>query len=524
MYYWENNDDKLYMDSYWLEPGYPIFDSSQENEYIVLTSQYDILSTSTQITVSGKSGTYTYGGYDSERGENYWENSGDKLYYWGNHLEPGYNIHDSEWNEYIVLTSQYEKTEAFVSVVSGDVVQFRGNNAIYNGNCFSSTCNFNVEGNIMSLIDSNGYATATTLSSAYTFTLLFQYCTGLTSAKNFILPATTLSEGCYSAVFAGCTSLTTAPYILPATTLAFQCYSEMFSYCTSLTSAPELPATTLANRCYSNMFNYCASLTTAPELPATTLVERCYEYMFQDCTSLTTAPELPATTLANNCYYYMFQSCTSLTIAPELPATTLAGSCYWGMFHSCRSLTTAPELPATTLASQCYQYMFNNCTSLTTAPELPATTLSTYCYSNMFDYCTSLTTAPELPATTLANYCYNYMFDYCTSLTTAPSILPATTLAWGCYDGMFNKCTSLTSAPELPATTLTSNCYSFMFQSCTNLNYIKCLATNISVYGCTYNWVDDVASTGTFVKASGMSGWTIGTNGIPSGWTIQNAS
>ena len=101
--------------------------------------------------------------------------------------------------------------------------------------------------------------------------------------------------------------------ILPATTLVKFCYVHMFFNCTKLVDAPELPATTLASSCYQYMFWGCTSLTTAPELPATTLIDYCYSYMFQGCTSLTTAPELPATTLASYCYQYMFSGCTSLT-------------------------------------------------------------------------------------------------------------------------------------------------------------------------------------------------------------------
>ena len=59
-------------------------------------------------------------------------------------------------------------------------------------------------------------------------------------------------------------------------TMATYCYSNMFQGCTSLTTAPSLPATTLANYCYAGMFYGCTSLTTAPDLPATTLTERCY--------------------------------------------------------------------------------------------------------------------------------------------------------------------------------------------------------------------------------------------------------
>ena len=209
-------------------------------------------------------------------------------------------------------------------------------------------------------------------------------------------------------------------------------------------------------------------------------------------------------------------ACTTTTIPADY--------CFYNLFFKCSSLTTAPELPATTLADYCYSYMFSDCTSLTTAPQLPATTLADGCYSNMFRACTSLTTAPELPATTLASYyCYSGMFRDCTSLTTAPA-LPATTLAYGCYQDMFYKCTSLITAPELPATKLAIVCYNRMFQRCTKLNYIKCLATDISAINCTTDWVDGVAASGKFVKAASMTSWTTGVNGIPSGWTVQNAA
>ena len=292
-----------------------------------------------------------------------------------------------------------------------------------------------------------------------------------------------------------------------------------------LISASELilPATILTDFCYGEMFRNCIALTTAPALPATILTDFCYDSMFGGCSSLTAAPVLPATTLADHCYYGMFGGCSSLTAAPVLPATTLADYCYDSMFGGCSSLTAAPALPATTLAYQCYNGMFESCSSLTTAPAtLPATTLTENCYTGMFSNCSSLTTAPVLPATTLAEDCYANMFGGCSSLTAAPS-LPVTTLADGCYSEMFRNCIALTTAPSLPATTLADYCYANMFNSCTNLNYIKCFATDISASDCTINWTSDVAATGTFVKNPNMSGWISGTDGIPEGWTVQDA-
>lgn len=201
----------------------------------------------------------------------------------------------------------------------------------------------------------------------------------------------------------------------------------------------------------------------------------------------------------NYAFYRLFKDCTNIVNVSEnfLPATTLADNCYQYMFNGCKALTTAPDLPATTLAVRCYQAMFRGCTSLTTVPELPATTLADNCYNSMFEGCTSLTTAPELPATTLNAYCYSYMF-------------------YGCI--------SLTTAPELPATTLEGHCYYYMFYGCTKLNYIKMLATGISATNCLIDWVYGVASTGNFVKHPDMNSLPKGTSGIPSGWTVQNAT
>lgn len=119
---------------------------------------------------------------------------------------------------------------------------------------------------------------------------------------------------------------------------------------------------------------------------------------------------------------------------------------------------------------------------------------------------------------------YRGMFKGCSSIISASALLlPATTLADACYRDMFYGCTSLTTAPELPATTLVDYCYQDMFQGCTNLNYIKMLATDISATKCLQNWVNGVASSGTFVKNSAMTSLPTGTSGIPEGWTVQNA-
>ena len=276
---------------------------------------------------------------------------------------------------------------------------------------------------------------------------------------------------------------------------------------------------------FSCLFDYCIGILSTEnlKLPATTLAQNCYEGMFRGCSSLTTPPQLPATTLASYCYYYMFMGCTSLTTPPQLPATTLVSGCYYQMFINCTSLIRAPELPATTLAQDCYGSMFQGCTSLVEIPSiLPATTLVQSCYQSMFSGCTSLTTTPSLPATTLALFCYDSMFYGCTSLVEVPSILPATTLAQGCYGLMFYGCTSLEKAPELPAPTLVGDCYGMMFYECSKLNYIKALFTT-SPTTQTYDWVNGVAPSGTFIKSSEAT-WNVnGNNGVPANWVIYKS-
>ena len=245
----------------------------------------------------------------------------------------------------------------------------------------------------------------------------------------------------------------------------------------------------------------------------------CFTELFRNATNITDVSNLvlPAITLAKSCYYSMFSSCKSLVNAPSLPATTLAERCYQYMFSSCSSLTTAPALPATKLESYCYQYMFRGCSNLINPPELPATELKRNCYEYMFDGCESLVTAPALPATKLAESCYSNMFSNCPLLVSVPE-LPATELKRNCYYAMFSSCKSLVNAPSLPATTLAEGCYQYMLSGCSKVKSITVYAEDISAITCTNNWLNNVASSGTF-NNMGFAPFENGSSGIPDGWT-----
>lgn len=127
----------------------------------------------------------------------------------------------------------------------------------------------------------------------------------------------------------------------------------------------------------------------------------------------------------------------------------------------------------------------------------------------------------------LKNYTYTFigLFRGSSNLISAENlIMPATALTNNCYRTMFYQCSNLTTAPSLPASTLVVSCYQYMFMYCKKLSYVKCLATDISASNCTTTWLTNAASEGTFVKAASMTGWSSGASGIPSGWTVQDAS
>lgn len=172
-----------------------------------------------------------------------------------------YNLNDDGWQ--LINTNNMS-----FNLQAGDIIQFGATEAVdlqqysagrslFSGN----TLAFKVYGNIESLEygygDFTNRDTSVYLESAFTY--CFRSCSGLTDASNLVLPATSLAQRCYTAMFWGCTSLTSAPE-LPSTTLTQSCYSSMFQGCRSLTQAPELPATALESSCYAGMFSGCTSL------------------------------------------------------------------------------------------------------------------------------------------------------------------------------------------------------------------------------------------------------------------------
>jgi beta-galactosidase len=150
-----------------------------------------------------------------------------------------------------------------INVTAGDHVLFKGTSQSYavdrsNYSGFDGgTATYGISGNIMSLIYGDDFVGKKTMSGTFNFCSIFKQSKAV-SAENLVLPATTLTNYCYRAMFSKAHDMAAAP-ALPATTLAQGCYWYMFEEC-PITTAPELNATTLVKECYGNMFTGCTSL------------------------------------------------------------------------------------------------------------------------------------------------------------------------------------------------------------------------------------------------------------------------
>lgn len=159
--------------------------------------------------------------------------------------------------EYCRNEGDWRTLSGTISVRSGDIISFRGDNPSYypgsDGSNISCTAECYIYGNIMSLVSSTDYELLTSLSESNTFRGLFEDNTAIRNhpEKELLLPATTLQANCYESMFAGCTGLTRAP-VLPAERLRGSCYAFMFDGCTRLNYIKCLATELSANNCTAN--------------------------------------------------------------------------------------------------------------------------------------------------------------------------------------------------------------------------------------------------------------------------------
>ena len=367
---------------------------------------------------------------------------------------------------------------------------------------FSSTGNFRVCGNVMSILHGDDFVANSQIITGQTpLSCLFYRCTKLISSQDLVLPALDLTG-------------------------TERAYYFMFGQCTSLTETPKLPATVLgSNGSYWGMFYQCTSLTKAPKLPAMTLGTHCYKLMFAGCTSLTKAPKLPATSSATYCYREMFSNCASLVNCPKINLTSIPAEGCMGMFSNCTKLANVPVMTLNATASISCQHMFYGCKALVDASNitLRASASATSGFYSIFQNCSNLEVSPlsVTTPTTLPTECFYQMFYNCAKLRTCfPEISSAQLNSRSCYN-MFYGCAALTTAPRICAQVLGENsCYA-MFSGCTSLNHIELLTKHIDDGSVLNMWTLDVSNTGTFVQNSEADWFISGPSGIPYGWTIN---
>lgn len=161
--------------------------------------------------------------------------------------------------DFIQLTNSYNE----LPLNEGDIIRFYGNNNTFNNNYnavfrtkFQTNLHYNVYGNIMSLLYGQNFIGKTSFDYNEVFMYLF-FKNKIISAKNLILPATTLTNYCYVGMFQGCSKLIEGPEIL-ATTLATSSCNTMFSDCSKLNHIKCMVTGTN----YSNTYNWVSGVQT----------------------------------------------------------------------------------------------------------------------------------------------------------------------------------------------------------------------------------------------------------------------
>lgn len=414
---------------------------------------------------------------------------------------------------------------------------------------FAPTAPFKIGGKLETLI----HGQDNTPIGEYGASYLFAWSPNLVDASDLIL-LNSLAPGCYWNLFTQCPQLTGIPRIKHFNEVPEYAYNGMFQDCYNLTTLPEnmtLSAKIVHSCAYSYMF-YNTNVSTVPDILAETIFSGTCDYMFRECKNITQIGIL-------------FPNLTSIQNEPDSQGNTVP--CCRSMFYNCTSLVSIDDLfPVLQEANIAEGYspfvdMFYGCTSL---QSLPNTLFSSAAFSNIkfdntFQLCSSLTEVQEVFPPDSSNNSLYYAFAS-SGLTKVPKIngtnhnldaafsdckQVSTITEWpnaDSFDGTFSGCKALKELPDEPlprASNLSSmfaGCSSLtkapqinelaptaksLFLGCTNLSEITCLDPHPETVNLS-NWTKNVAPQGIFYKNPSATTWTMGVNGIPSGWICKN--
>lgn len=155
----------------------------------------------------------------------------------------------------------WQSYSSAITVNAGDEVCFRSTETAWNSNKIRSSGQFDVAGDIASLLTGASFPGGS-VPSGFSFIDFFNGCTTLIDASELVLSMKTLPVNAYKSFFDGCSNLVAGPAELAATSLYGTCYRNMFKDCPSLTSAPIIRKATThnSNGWYQQMFLNCSSL------------------------------------------------------------------------------------------------------------------------------------------------------------------------------------------------------------------------------------------------------------------------
>lgn len=160
----------------------------------------------------------------------------------------------------------------------------------------------------------------------------FKDCRRLNTV-NMSTPSGAAPNNAYNQMFSGCSMLSDISGVhLNHNAVGQNSYYRMFYDTTSLKLRANefiLPAETLANQCYSEMFMN-SGIDNPPKIMSSTVAPYCFSSMFENCQYLQQAPELDAKYLngSNGCYNRMFYGCSHLNYIKALFLTTPASGIY----------------------------------------------------------------------------------------------------------------------------------------------------------------------------------------------------
>lgn len=202
-----------------------------------------------------------------------------------------YSLDDGETWTNITISG----TVTFGTINTGDKIIFKGDNTKFASawdsyNYFTSSKQFKVYGNIMSLFNGANFKENSEFNSSVTHHCagLFKDSTNLVDASNLILPALTLYTSSYNGMFRGATALQHGPQMLATTPTGSENCSSMFEACINLEEPIEINFTTLTKQCCMRMFLMDRStklttpkMTKSPILKCHTSADSCYSEMFK---------------------------------------------------------------------------------------------------------------------------------------------------------------------------------------------------------------------------------------------------